>query len=89
MQCQNYSIDSGAKGETHIHNICIPMSLTQVQGITRWVHTTSAQAGKKATTAGSGPCTLSGGKEDFCRWNPEPGLNRSHLTIPLPMYSRC
>ena len=48
-----------------------------------------SQAGKEVTTAVSGPCRLRGGKEDFCRWNPEPGLNRSHLTILLPMYSGC
>ena len=33
MQCQDYSTDSAAKGETQSHNIRIPMSLTQVQKI--------------------------------------------------------
>ena len=82
--CTN-SADSAAIGESyHIRYIYLrARSQTQVQEVkiqdTCW-HT-SGLAEVEMMTAGPGPRAWKRGKGDVFRWNPEPGLNRSNLTI--------
>lgn len=82
MQYLDYSTDIAAKGETHSHNICIPISLTQVQRIQGGFTQRLLRLVRKPPL----PVRV---RVHPCRWNPEPGFNRSHLIILLHIYSRC